>query len=69
MMFAILLLLTLLLAMLVVSAMLAWWLWFKYSNFCQMLNQLPGPDPLPIVGNSLEVLGSGVCESIVKLRV
>ena len=32
-----------------------WWLWFKFSYFCKLVNQFPGP----LIGNALEILGGG----------
>ena len=35
----------------------AWWLWYKFSKFCRLVNQLPGPRPLPLIGSALDVVG------------
>jgi hypothetical protein len=32
-------------------------LWYKFSKFCRLVNRLPGPRPLPLIGSALDVVG------------
>jgi len=36
---------------------IAWCLWYTFSKFCRLVNRLPGPRPLPLIGSSLDVVG------------
>nr|QST15017.1 CYP4AP4 protein [Diaphanosoma celebensis] len=40
----------------------AWILWMKYSKFGQLVNRIPGPGPIPLLGNVLDIAGD--CEHI-----
>ena len=46
----------LLILLVFVLSTLSWWLWFKFSNRCQLINEFPGPHPLPLFGSALDCL-------------